>query len=63
LGSDGSVVSDDKEGGALAMDLAEEFEDFCSRAAVQGAGGLVGEDNRRLADEGTGNRDALALAA
>src|ERR671937_2284476 len=43
--------------------LAHELEDLAARRRVEVAGRLVGEDDRRTADERASNRDALLLAA
>jgi len=48
---------------ALRQQRMEELEHLCSGAAVQRAGWLVGQDERRLLDEGPGDGDALLLAA
>ena len=47
----------------LAHGAAHEVEDLGPGAAVEVAGGLVGEDDRRLAGQGAGDGDALLLAA
>jgi hypothetical protein len=48
---------------ARPAELAEQPEDVAGGAAVQVAGGLVGEQHQRLVDQGSGHRDALLLAA
>src|SRR3954447_612442 len=47
----------------LADRLAHELEDLRAGAAVEVAGRLVGEDDRRLGREGAGDCDALLLPA
>ena len=48
---------------ALAHDGAEEVEHFAGRLGIEVGGGLVGDDQRRLADECPRNGDTLLLAA
>ena len=43
--------------------VAQHHHDLFARVRVEGAGGLVGEDDRPVAHESAGDRDALALAA
>ena len=45
------------------MQLVKEIHHDAARLAVQCAGRLVGQDQRRLIDHGAGNRDALLLSA
>ncbi len=45
------------------MEVTEEADDGVARTAVEVAGRLVGEHDRRVADEGAGDGNALALAA
>ena len=47
----------------LAHGLAHEGEDLGAGAAVEVAGGLVGEDDLGLAGQGPGHGDPLLLAA
>ena len=47
----------------VGVQLAQQREDLRARLRVEVAGRLVGEDDRRPADERAGDRDALALAA
>ena len=60
---DGGVVRDDEQGHAVGVQLPQQREDLRAVGAVEVAGGLVGEDQRRPADQGTGDGDALAFAA
>ena len=46
-----------------ALQLVEEVHHLGAGVAVEVAGRLVGEDQRRLGDERPGDRDALLLAA
>src|SRR5690242_10006450 len=56
------VVGDHHDGLAEVVDrLAHEGEDLRTRARVEVAGGLVGEDDRRLAQQRTADGDALLL--
>ena len=48
--------------GPSAM-LAEQVEDGLARLGVERGGRLVGEDQRRLVDQGPGDRHPLLLAA
>ena len=57
------VVGDDDDGAALPVELFEEGEDFLAGAGIQGAGGFVGQDDRRVGDDGAGDGDALPLTA
>ena len=58
------VVGDDDQGAAeLLLIGPEEREDLVARLAVEVAGGLVGEDDRRVLQERAGDRHALLLAA
>ena len=45
------------------VQLVEEPDDLLAGGRVEVAGGLVGEQDRRLADQRAGDRDALPLAA
>jgi hypothetical protein len=60
---DAVVVGDQDDCGAVGMQLIDQGEDRLAGRAVEVAGGLVGEYDRRLADQGAGDRDALALPA
>ena len=56
-------VGDHEDGLALGVDLLEEGEEAVGGPAVQGPGGLVGQDDPGLGDEGPGHRHPLLLAA
>jgi hypothetical protein len=58
---DAGVVRDHDDGGAGGVELADELHDRCAGGAVELAGRLVGENDRRTPDEGPGDRDPLAL--
>ena len=58
-----AVVGDHDDRGAVGVELAEERHDRRAGGAVEVAGRLVGEDDRRAPDERPGDRDPLALAA
>jgi hypothetical protein len=58
------VVRDHEQGrSALAVQLEEQIVDRLAGRAVEVAGGLVGEEQRRLEDHRARERDALLLAA
>jgi len=58
------VVGDHEDGLVeLAAGLAEHGEDGIGVFRIEVAGGLVGEDDGRVGDEGAGDGDALLLAA
>ena len=57
------VVGDDDEGDALTVEFEEEIDDFGAGGGVEVAGGLIGEDNFGVVDDGAGDTDALFLAA
>ena len=58
-----AVVRREEHGRPGLVDLLEEAEDVDRELRVEVAGGLVGEDERRLADDGARDGDALLLAA
>ena len=62
LGDLGFMGHDD-DGLATAMELVEQRHDLHGRRGIEVAGGLVGQQDRRLAHQGARHRDALALAA
>jgi len=47
----------------LGVKIAEELEDDLLIGGVQVAGGLIGEDDFRIIDQGAGDGDALLFAA
>ena len=58
------VVGDEQDGRAvLLLKLLNEFQYFLLHVGVQGGGGLVAHQKRRLASHGQSNHHALALAA
>src|SRR4051795_4477193 len=57
------LVGDQDHGVARPMELVEEQHDLLGRGRIEVAGGLVGEQDRRLVDQGAGDGHALALAA
>ncbi len=63
LPGDVGVVGDHQDGVAGAVQLAENFHDDGFVGFVEIAGGLVGEDELGLIDQGAGDGDALLLAA
>jgi hypothetical protein len=61
---DVGLVRDHHDGdAALLVELGEQEHDLALLRGVEVAGGLVGEDERRLGDDGAGDRDALLLSA
>ena len=58
-----AVVRDDDDRGSACVKLVEQRHDRGAGGAVEVAGRLVGEHDRRLADERARDRDALTLAA
>ena len=57
-------MRDDDDGETLAaVELAEHVHDFDRGGGVEVAGGLVGEQDARVVDEGARDGDALLLAA
>src|SRR5208282_94387 len=57
------LVGYEDDGVAAGVELVEEGHDLEAGLGVKVAGGLIGEDDRRVVDQGAGNGDALALAA
>src|SRR5947209_3946579 len=57
------VVGDHDDGGPVRVEVLQHGHDGGARAAVEVAGRLVGQHDRRPADQGPGDGDALALAA
>jgi hypothetical protein len=58
------VVGDEDEGGAFdAVEFEQKLENVSAVGGVEVAGGLVGEHDGRVQDEGAGEGDALLLAA
>ena len=60
---DVELMGDHDDGHAVVVELLEHAHDLDAGARIQVAGGLVGEEERRLVDEGAGDGDALLLAA
>ena len=58
-----AVMGDDDDGRAGLVDPVEQLHDPDRGDRVEVARGLVGEQQRRVVDEGAGDRDALLLAA
>ena len=63
LFGDQGVVGDDHEGGSVLVELGEEVEDDLLVGLVEVTGGLVGEDELGVVDEGAGHAHALLFAA
>ena len=62
-GGDVEVVGDDHDGGAVAVQLAQQLQDRRPGGGVEVAGGLVGHHQRGPAGQGPGDGGALLLAA
>ena len=58
-----AVVGDDDRSSSPGVELEQELDDHRRRDRVEVAGRLVGEHERRFADDRPGDRDPLALAA
>ena len=56
-------MGDDHDGHPQVVELLEEAQDGLAGGLVEVAGGFVGEHDGRAADQGSGDGDALALAA
>src|SRR5271157_5203400 len=57
------VVSDENDVVALLVESIEQRHDLDAGLRIEVAGGLVGENDRRTADERTSDSDTLALTA
>src|SRR5690606_23298817 len=62
-GDDGVVGDDGGEGAEFAVDAGEGFEDEDAGGDVEGAGGLIAEQDAGALGDGAGDGDALLLAA
>jgi hypothetical protein len=58
-----SRVCHDHHRTAVLMKRIEQREDFCARLAVQRTGRLVGQDQIRIVDDRSCDRDTLLLSA
>ena len=56
-------MRDHEDGAAAGVEFAEEFHDLAAGGGVEVAGGLVGENHRRVVREGARDCHALALPA
>src|ERR1044071_10042617 len=56
-------MRDDDDGLFLTDKVLEDADDLVAGLLIEIAGRLVGEDERRVVDQRTGDGDALALAA
>lgn len=64
LGHEGKVVGDEDHGEAeLLLQVVQKLDDLLLNGHVKGGGGLVADDQGRVARQGHGDDDALALAA
>ena len=57
------IVGDHNDRSAAGIELTEESHDLSARRRVEIAGRFVGQEDRRVVHEGSGNRDALLLPA
>src|SRR6266849_5569700 len=57
----GIVVRDLDDGGALLVQMFQQVHDHFALARMQAAGGLVGENQLRIADHRARHRDKLLL--
>src|SRR5207237_10858694 len=57
------VGGEDERDAALAVEAPHQFDDVAAGGAVEVGGGLVGEHERRLADQRAGDRYPLLLSA
>ena len=63
-GGDVGIVRDQQHGrAAFLTDLPQGIQHQLARLGVEVAGRFVGEDQRRVVRQRTGNRDTLLLAA
>src|SRR3954469_16734258 len=60
---DGGIVRDEDDRLVVRGQLFEDGDDVGAGFLIEVAGRLVGEDQRRIVDERSGDGDALALAA
>lgn len=60
---DGGETVGDGDGGAVSGELLQAFLDVAFTFIVQGAGGLIQDQDRRIFKEYPGNGDPLLLAA
>ncbi len=63
LDGDGVVVGDEHHGVPRGVELLQHGQHLPARVGVQGAGGLVGQDHRRVPGQGPGDGHPLLLAA
>ena len=61
--ADGAEAVGDDEGGAALLQLLQRLLDEVLALAVERRGGLVEDEDAGVAEDGAGDRDALALAA
>ena len=58
-----SLMRDNNDGLALVVELIDQRHNFPAGLAVQVTGGLIGQQNGRMTDQGAGNGYPLALPA
>lgn len=60
----GEIVADQQDGGAVFLPhFRKQINDLRTQRTVQFAGGFIGDKNGRVAGNGLGNHNALALAS
>src|SRR5579875_600560 len=63
MSGDVCLMRDQHDGIAFRVQTLKERHDLLTCMGIEGAGGLVSQENRRVIDERAGDGDALALAA
>jgi len=63
FGEDGVVGNDGREGAELDVHALDGFEDGDPGADIEGAGRLIAKEDFRALGDGSGDGDALLLAA
>ena len=62
-GGDAGVVGDEDDGMAVSVERTQDFHDVSAGGGIQVPGWLVGEQDRRVRRDRTGDGDPLLLAA
>jgi hypothetical protein len=57
------VVGDEDDGFTGGDEFVEELEDLLACFGIERAGGFIGQENEGFIDHGSGDADALLLAA
>ena len=61
-GGDVMLVRNQNDCVTRLMEAVKQIHDFFASGGIEISGRLIGQDNRGIIDQGTGNRDALPLA-